>query len=67
MKELDLLLLRYVEERYRQASDAHREAFEALLEAPDPVIFAYCLGQRTPPTPVLTALIAHITAGSPAP
>jgi antitoxin CptB len=67
MKELDLLLSRYMQERFPNASDAHQEAFEALLEAPDPLIYAYCLGQLTPPTPGLSSLIAHITEGSPAP
>jgi succinate dehydrogenase flavin-adding protein (antitoxin of CptAB toxin-antitoxin module) len=67
MKELDLLLLRYMEERFLDASDEHREAFIALLEAPDPLIYAYCLAQQTPPTPVLSTLITQITEGSAAP
>ena len=46
MKELDVLLTRYVEEQYRGAPAAHQEAFRTLLEAPDTVIYAYCFGQR---------------------
>jgi antitoxin CptB len=61
MKELDLLLLRYVEEQYREASSAHQEAFRALLEAPDPVIYAYCLGGERPASPLLSSVIQRIT------
>jgi antitoxin CptB len=61
MKELDLLLLRYVEEQYREAPRAHQEAFRALLEAPDPVIYAYCLGGERPTSPLLSNVIQRIT------
>jgi antitoxin CptB len=61
MKELDLLLLRYVEEQYGEAPSAHQEAFRALLEAPDPVIYAYCLGGERPRSPLLSTVIQRIT------
>jgi len=61
MKELDLLLLRYVEEQYGEAPGAHQEAFRALLDAPDPVIYAYCLGGERPPSPLLSNVIQRIT------
>jgi antitoxin CptB len=61
MKELDVLLMRYVEEQFCGASNAHQEAFRALLEAPDPVIYAYCLGREPPPTALLSSLIERIT------
>jgi succinate dehydrogenase flavin-adding protein (antitoxin of CptAB toxin-antitoxin module) len=64
MKELDLLLTRYVEEHFGDASPAARQAFLELLEAPDPVIFAYFMGRIPPPTPVLSALIARITSST---
>ncbi|HTD73187.1 MAG TPA: succinate dehydrogenase assembly factor 2 [Steroidobacteraceae bacterium] len=63
MKELDLLLTRYMDERYGAASPEEREAFRGLLEAQDPVIYAYCLGQERPPEH-LADLIERITAGS---
>jgi antitoxin CptB len=62
MRELDVLLRRYVDERYAGASGEQQEAFRSLLEAPDPLIHAYCLGLETPPTPILASLIGHITA-----
>ena len=63
MKELDLLLTRYMDERYGAASPEEREACRGLLEAQDPVIYAYCLGQERPPEH-LADLIERITAGS---
>jgi antitoxin CptB len=64
MKELDLLLMRYVEEQYAAASPAARQAFVELLEVPDPVIYAWCMGQARPPTEVLTCLIERITSSA---
>jgi antitoxin CptB len=61
MKELDILLTRYVDERYGSASAEEQQAFQGLLETQDPVIYAYCLGQEPPPEH-LAALIERITA-----
>jgi antitoxin CptB len=66
IKELDVLLTRYVDEQYAEASPAAQDAFQRLLEAQDPVIYAYCLGQAVPPCAELAALIERITA-APAP
>jgi antitoxin CptB len=63
MKELDLLLTRYMDERYGAAPAQEREAFRDLLETQDPVIYAYCLGSERPPEH-LADLIERITAGS---
>ncbi len=65
MKELDILLARYLDGRYRAASPAEREAFGRLLEIQDPLIYAYCLGQQRPPEH-LAGLIERITAWEPA-
>ena len=62
MKELDMLLTRYAEEDYGGASPAAQRAFLELLDAPDPVIYAYCMGQSRPAAPVLRALIERITS-----
>ena len=52
MKELDLLLRRYLDHRWPQASAGERAAFEAFLELPDPVIAGYLLGTcGAPPMP----------------
>ncbi|HXI48093.1 MAG TPA: succinate dehydrogenase assembly factor 2 [Steroidobacteraceae bacterium] len=63
MKELDILLTRYVDERYGSAPADEQQAFQGLLETQDPLIYAYCLGQERPPEH-LAALIERITAYS---
>ena|SRR5450631_639 len=64
MKELDVLLTRYVDEEYARAAPADQAAFRQLLDFQDPVIHAYCLGREPAPTAVLSALIERITAGT---
>lgn len=44
MKELDLLLERFVRERYRDAPAALKRAFERLLSLPDPALAELLLG-----------------------
>jgi antitoxin CptB len=66
MKELDVLLTRYVEEHYAQAPPDAQCAFRELLEAPDPVIYAYCMGRARPPTPILSSVIERLTSHAPA-
>jgi len=63
MKELDLLLTRFVDEEYAAAAPAQQAAFRQLLEAQDPLIHAYFLGRETAPDAMLAALIERITAG----
>ena len=61
MKELDVLLARYVEERFCSAPKGERVAFEELLETEDTVLYDYCLGSESPPRR-FAALIERITA-----
>jgi succinate dehydrogenase flavin-adding protein (antitoxin of CptAB toxin-antitoxin module) len=65
MRELDVLLTRYVDEQYGDAGPAHQEAFRELLDTQDPVIYAYFLGRRAAPTEVLSSLIERITKSPP--
>jgi len=48
MKELDVLLTRYLEQSYEQAPIAEQQTFQALLELPDMELYAYLVGQKTP-------------------
>jgi antitoxin CptB len=64
MRELDVLLTRYVDQEYRTAAPEQQDAFRRLLEMQDPVIHAYFLGRETPPDAVLASLIARIAAGA---
>ncbi len=63
IKELDVLLTRYVDERLASAPVAEQQAFERLLEAQDPLIYAYCLGQAPVPAD-FESLVERITTAS---
>jgi antitoxin CptB len=63
MRELDVLLTRYVDEEYRTAAPEQQEAFRRLLDMQDPLMHAFFLGRETPPDAVLASLIARIIAG----
>lgn len=60
MKELDLLLVRYLEQEYPAASPADREAFARILDLPDPELFGYLVGRDTPSDAGLRHVLARI-------
>jgi succinate dehydrogenase flavin-adding protein (antitoxin of CptAB toxin-antitoxin module) len=60
MKELDVLLDRYVRERYATAAPGERAAFEALLALPDPEIADYLLGYRVPLPAELAEIVKSV-------
>jgi len=61
MKELDVLLTRYLERDYYSAVLAQRQAFEELLERSDPEILDYILGRVPPETRELALVIARLS------
>jgi succinate dehydrogenase flavin-adding protein (antitoxin of CptAB toxin-antitoxin module) len=65
MKELDVLLERYVRDCYRQASGDDRLAFGRLLDLPDPDLADYLLGYATPPDPQIARLARLIATHRP--
>jgi antitoxin CptB len=60
MKELDLLLTRYLRDRWPDASEAERACFEAFLELPDPQIAAYLVAGERAIDPAEQSLIDHL-------
>jgi antitoxin CptB len=56
MRELDVLLLSYLENEYPQATAEDRRAFVAILDLPDPQILGYLLDRAQPQD----ATIAHV-------
>jgi antitoxin CptB len=60
MKELDLVLLRYLEQDYPQASAADRDAFARILELQDPDLFGYLVGRDSPAEASLRHVVARI-------
>lgn len=67
MKELDVLLVRWLERRYAGADAATRAVFERLLELPDPDLNAWFLGRARPAEPDVAALVDDILATARAP
>jgi antitoxin CptB len=57
MKELDLLLLEFLEQHWPHATSGERDAFAALLELPDPTLAAYLLGHAPCPDSTLEPLL----------
>lgn len=66
VKELDLLLEAYLNERFAQASAQEQLAFADLLALPDPVLLGYILGREQPPNEEQGRVIARLrrTAGN---
>jgi antitoxin CptB len=49
MKELDLVLTRYLRERWAAATLGERASFERILDLPDPLLAAYLTGRERSP------------------
>jgi antitoxin CptB len=61
MRELDVLLQRYLEQRYACAPKQEQQAFEALLELPDPELFAYVVRRDQPSDPQSANVVNWLT------
>jgi antitoxin CptB len=64
MKELDLLLVGWLDGQFDRASEAQRGQFEALLELSDPQLARYLLGGERPESPELAAVVESIVTRS---
>ncbi len=62
MRELDVLLTRYLAERWPTASQAEQSAFEHFLELPDPEIYDLCLRRAGSPTAAFERLADLLTS-----
>jgi antitoxin CptB len=60
VKELDLLLLRWLERYFEAATAEQRAGFAALLELPDPELACYLLGAEQPVPAGLRAAVAAV-------
>ena len=60
MRELDVMLTRYLDRAWDKASPAERAAFAQLLEMQDPELFGYLVGRTTPPEETQLAVITCI-------
>jgi succinate dehydrogenase flavin-adding protein (antitoxin of CptAB toxin-antitoxin module) len=59
MRELDELLLGYLNDRYEAAPNAEKQAFRTLLALSDPELIGYLL-QKEQPAAEIAGVIQHI-------
>ncbi|MGH8253027.1 MAG: succinate dehydrogenase assembly factor 2 [Steroidobacteraceae bacterium] len=64
-RELDLMLMTWLEESYDQASAAEKANFVRFLDLPDPEMAAYLLRHEKPADPAFAALVAQLAAARP--
>jgi antitoxin CptB len=62
MRELDAVLETFLASSFASLSDPEKSNFAALLDLPDPDLYAYLSGRREPMDPGSAALIARIRA-----
>jgi len=60
LRELDELLIRYLDSRYPVADDDEKAAFRAVLELPDPDLNGYLLHRQSPASESVAGVIKRI-------
>jgi antitoxin CptB len=63
MRELDALLVEFVERSAHGLTEREIAVFERILELPDPVLHSYLLGSSAPDDAATAELIERIRAG----
>ena len=63
MRELDVLMLRYLEDSFEQAPAQEQQGFVDLLALEDPTLFAYVVGREEPQDEELQKLLKKIRTG----
>ena len=58
MRELDVMLTRYLDRVWETASPGERDAFAQLVELQDPELFGYLVGRSTPDEDAQRAVVA---------
>ena len=60
MKELDVVMSQYLEDRYETASEQEQESFKHLLDMQDPDLYALLLGQDICPNNDIQSLVVSL-------
>ena len=61
MLELDLILVPFVENRFRELSEQDQQRYIALLESEDTDLFAWFLGRQLPEDEDLRSIIQQVS------
>lgn len=62
MRELDQLLVRYLDAAWPAADATEQAAFERLLATEDDALWRWCMGRERPPEKELDDLVQRIVA-----
>ena len=60
MKELDVLMNRYLDQRYEQASEEERAVFVDLIDVQDPDLYTWFIGRAEPDRDDFKKIVALI-------
>lgn len=60
MKELDVVLTRYLDGGFSEASQQEQQAFKELLEMPDPDLFSLLMGRITATDNAVSSLVIKL-------
>jgi antitoxin CptB len=60
MRELDAVLLAFLDHSFEKLSEADKARYDALLDLPDPVLYDYLVRRHVPEDDALARLIAVI-------
>ncbi len=60
VKELEVLLIAYLEQDYPQASLVEQQCFAQLVELPTPLLYDYFLGKAVAPSVAMQNLISKL-------
>ncbi len=63
MRELDVLLTKFLDHRYLHASTELRQSFGELLDQEDDVLWDWLLGRASPASSHLKAIVLEVTSG----
>ena len=63
MKELDVVMLRYLENSYESATAAEQERFRELLQMPDPDLYNLLLGREVMVDPDMAGFLRQLRIG----
>ncbi len=65
MRELDQLMLRYLEGHWPSATPTERADFERLLDTEDDRLWRWCMGREACDDPALDAILRRLLAAAP--
>lgn len=63
VKELDVILTRYLEQEFERAEDTEQAVFKNLLDLEDPILFGMLIGSEPVTNPEFVPLLDKLRSG----